>query len=172
MRRFLLWVAVSASAIAAAKADEFPVRPYADPAQLDVPWPKHSHYKQPWRGFLETRSGYDFLQGIGVNYNAPGGNDPLAVRLLAEAGFKTFRIEIGFGSVHWDQTKLTNQDRMEKLLALCKQYGIRPTLLLNAHQGVPCPVKFFKKKLVADAPGEAARSCWPTPVTWWWDGPD
>ena len=152
MRRFLLWIAVSASAAVVANAEEFPVRPYADPAQLDVPWPKHSHYKQPWRGFLETKSGYDFLQGIGVNYNAPSSNDPLAVRLLAETGFKTFRIEIGFGSVHWDQTKLTNQDRMEKLLALCKQHGIRPTLLLNAHQGVPCPAKFFKKKLAADAP--------------------
>jgi hypothetical protein len=152
MRRLFLWIAVSASAIAASSGEEFPVRPYADPAQLDVPWPKHSHYKQPWRGFLETKSGYDFLQGIGVNYNVPGNNDPLAVRLLAEAGFKSFRIEIGFGSVHWDQTKLVNQDRMEKLLALCRRHGIRPTLLLNAHQGVPCPAKFFKKKLAADAP--------------------
>ncbi len=63
------------------------MRPYTDPAQLEVPWPKHSFYKQPWRAFLETRSGYDFLRGIGVNYHVPG-NDPLAVRLLAEAGFQ------------------------------------------------------------------------------------
>ncbi len=25
-------------------------------------------------------------------------------------------------------------------------------MLLNAHQGVPCPVQFFTKRLVADAP--------------------
>ena len=88
--------------LATAAGQEFPVQPYADLAQLDVPWPKHSFTKQPWRGFIETRSGYDFLRGIGVNYHVPG-NDPLAVRLLAEAGFKTFRIEIGFGSVGWDE---------------------------------------------------------------------
>ena len=138
-------------ASAAAAGQEFPVQPYADPAQLDVPWPKHSFSKQPWRGFVETRSGYDFLHGIGVNYHVPG-NDPLAVRLLAEAGFKTFRIEIGFGNVNWDEKGLANEERMRKLLALCKQYDIRPTMLLNAHQGVPCPLKFFTRRLLADAP--------------------
>lgn len=62
-----------------ARTDEFPVEPYTDPGQLNVQWPKHSHYKQPWRGFLETRSGYDFLRGIGINYHVPG-NDAVAVR--------------------------------------------------------------------------------------------
>ena len=137
--------------LATAAGQEFPVQPYADLAQLDVPWPKHSFTKQPWRGFIETRSGYDFLRGVGVNYHVPG-NDPLAVRLLAEAGFKTFRIEIGFGSVDWDEKGIANEERMRKLLGLCKRYGIRPTMLLNAHQGVPCPLKFFTRRLVADAP--------------------
>ncbi len=130
---------------AAAAGQEFPVRPYADPAQLDVPWPKHSFYKQPWRGFVETRSGYDFLHGIGVNYHVPG-NDPLAVRLLAEAGFKTFRIEIGFGSVAWDEKGLANAEPMRKLLVLCKHYGIRPTMLLNAHQGAALPAEVLHAK--------------------------
>ena len=40
---------------------------------------------------------------------------------------------------------------MRKLLGLFRRYGIRPTMLLNAHQGVPCPVKFFQKRLAADA---------------------
>jgi len=136
---------------AATEAQEVPVRPYVDPGQLDVPWPKHSHYRQPWRGFLETKSGYDFLAGIGVNYHVPD-NDALAVRLLAESGFHTFRIEIGFGSVRFDGKGLTNEDRTRNLLRLCRQYNIRPTLLLNAHQGVPCPLRFFTKRLTADAP--------------------
>ena len=54
--------------------------PYTDPTQLDCPWPQHSFYKQPWRGFLEVRSGEAFLRGIGVNYHSPG-NDELAIRL-------------------------------------------------------------------------------------------
>ena len=131
-------------------ADGISVAPYTDPTQLDVPWPKHSHYKQPWRGFLETRRGYDFVRGIGINYHVPS-NDAVAVRLLAETGFKTFRIEIGFGHVNWDETAFSNELRLRTLLTLCRQYDIRPTLLLNAHQGVPCPVKFFRKQLVADA---------------------
>jgi len=131
-------------------AAEHPVRPYVDPAQLDVPWPKHSHYKQPWRAFLETRSGYDFLNGLGVNFNVLG-NDELGVRLLAETGFRTFRIEIGWGHVNWEETSLTDPERVRRLLGLCKQHSIRPTLLLNAHHGVPCPVRFFERRVAADA---------------------
>jgi hypothetical protein len=138
---------------AAARAEEHPVRPYVAPAQLDVPWPKHSDYRQPWRAFLETRSGAAFLQGIGINYNVPGNEagDELAVRLLAESGFKTFRIEVGWGSVKWDESGINGAERFLSLLRLCKQYGIRPTMLLNANHGVPCPTRFFEKKLAADA---------------------
>lgn len=50
--------------------EEYPVRAYVDPAHLDVPWPKHSHEKQPWRAFLETRSGDDFMHGVRIPVNA------------------------------------------------------------------------------------------------------
>lgn len=132
-------------------AQEFPIRPYVDPSQLDVPWPKHSHLKIPWRAFLETRSGAEFLQGIGINYNVPENHD-LAIRLLAEAGFRTFRIEIGWSNVNWEETGLTNEGKFRTILGLCKRYGIRPTILLNAHHGVPCPTNFFSRRLVSDAP--------------------
>ena len=32
-----------------------------------------------------------------------------------------------------------------------RQYAGRPTLLLNAHHGVPCPVQFFERSLATDA---------------------
>jgi hypothetical protein len=41
---------------------------------------------------------------------------------------------------------------MRRRLELCARYGIRPTLLINAHQGVPCPLKSFERRLLADAP--------------------
>ncbi|MCS7187635.1 MAG: hypothetical protein RMK89_11880 [Armatimonadota bacterium] len=132
-------------------ARDFTARQYVDPTQLDVPWPKHSHLKLPWRAYLETRSGYEFLRGIGVNYNVPDRHE-LAIRLLSEAGFKTFRIEIGWSNVNWDETGLRDEERWRTILLLCKRYGIRPTILLNAHHGVPCPHKFFERKVVADAP--------------------
>ena len=133
-------------------AAEHAVAPYTDANQLDCPWPKMSHYKQPWRGYLETRSGYDFLNGIGVNLHIPSGTDELAIRLLAETGFKTFRIEVGWGSMNWDETALNNEDVVRRRLELCAKFGIRPTLLINAHQGVPCPAKFFQRHLLVDAP--------------------
>ncbi len=72
MKRSIAALVVAISVSVTGGAQESAVQPYTDPGQLDVPWPKHSHYKQPWRGFLETRSGYDFLHGIGVNYNVLG----------------------------------------------------------------------------------------------------
>lgn len=149
MRHLFFFTALLAITAGAA---EFPVSLYVDPAQLDCPWPKMSHYKQPWRGYLETRSGYDFLHGLGVNLHIPADAEELAIRLLAETGLKAFRIEIGWGEMNWDETKLNNETPMRRRLALCAQYGIRPTLLINAHQGVPCPLKFFEGRLLADAP--------------------
>jgi hypothetical protein len=78
----------------AAGAEEFPVAPYVDPRQLECPWPKMSHYLQPWRGYLETPSGDAFLRGLGVNLQLPGGAEEPAVRLLAESGLRTLRIEV------------------------------------------------------------------------------
>lgn len=138
----------------AAGAQEHDVAPYVDPAQLNVPFGKHSDYKQPWRAFLETRSGAEFVQGIGINYNVPG-NDDLAFRLLAEMGIKTLRIEFGWGGVNWDETGFSNQKRYLKILELCAQNHVRPTILLNANHGVPCPLRFFTRQLAVDAPAGA-----------------
>ncbi len=131
-------------------ADAPATRPYIDPAQLDLPSPKHSFYKQPWRAYLETRSADDFLHGIGINYNVPA-NDDVAIRLLAETGFAHARIEVGWGSVKWDESGVNDEPRVRHKLELCKQYHIRPILLLNAHHGAPCPIKFFEKRMKSDA---------------------
>jgi hypothetical protein len=133
-------------------ADEYPVAPYTDPAQLDCPWPKTSHYLQPWRGYIETKSGWDFLNGIGINLNIPNENEELALRLLAETGFRTGRIEVGFGRSKWDESGLIDEEKLRRRLALCAQHGLRPTFLINAHHGLPCPAKSFKRALVRDAP--------------------
>lgn len=135
---------------------EEPVKPYIDPAQLDCPFPKHSHLKQPWRGWLETRRAEDFLAGVGINYNVPS-NDALAIRLLSEAGFRAVRKEIGWGSLTWDESGVSDEPRIREQLRLFKKYGLRPTYLLNCHQGAPCPVRFFEGTLLEDAPMGATR---------------
>ncbi|MBN2449228.1 MAG: hypothetical protein JXR77_02500 [Lentisphaeria bacterium] len=140
-----------AVAVGPALAAEFPLRPYTDPEQLQVPWPKHSHYRQPWRAFLETRSGAEFAGGIGINFNVPE-NEDLAARLLAEAGFTAARIEIGWGQVRWDESGFRDPERIRRRLDACRAHGLRPTILLNAHHGVPCPVRFEERRVTAGAP--------------------
>jgi hypothetical protein len=148
MRRLALLFAF----FTAASAEEVQIAPYVDPAQLDCPWPKSSQYLQPWRGYMETRSGRDFLNGLGVNLHIPDGCEELAIRLLAETGFRAARIEVGFGESNWDETALNNEAKYKRRFALLAKHGIRPTILINAHQGAPCPMKTFKRRLVADAP--------------------
>jgi hypothetical protein len=138
------------------RAAEVPRGRYVDASQLDVPFPKHSFVRIPWRGFLETKSGHDFLQGIGINYNAPGQSE-LAIRLLSEAGFKAFRIETGWGSLRWDESGISGEERLAWLFGQCRARGIRPTLLLNAHHGVPGPQRSTERKLAADAPKGSRR---------------
>lgn len=149
--RALLFLLVS-GVTALAAAEEFRVAPYTDPRQLDCPWPQTSHYLQPWRGYIETKSGAEFLRGIGINLHIPDRNEALSLRLLAETGFKAARIEIGWGESNWDETKLNREESLRRRLELCGKYGIRPTILINAHQGVPCPMLQFKRRLTAPAP--------------------
>lgn len=127
-----------------------PVEPYVDAAQLEVPWPAHSHLRQPYRAYLETRPGTLLQTGVGVNYNVRD-NDPLAVRLLREAGVRTMRIEIGWGGLTWDETGFSDEARLRRLLSLCAEHGVRPLILLNAHHGVPCPTQFRQATLAAPA---------------------
>ncbi|MBM4080689.1 MAG: hypothetical protein FJ278_13380, partial [Planctomycetes bacterium] len=126
---------------------------YVDPAQLDVPWPKHSHLKQPWRAYLETVPGVAFLDGLGINYNLPHtANHDVAMRMLAEHGFRRVRIEIGWGSVRRDETTFNNAADLAQRLQACKKHGLRPLILLNAHHGWPCPMASWEAALAADAP--------------------
>jgi len=129
------------------------VRPYVDPHQQTSVWfGAYSHYAQPWRAYLETPPAAVFLEGTGINYNAQG-NPDLVVRMLASHGIHHLRIEIGWGDVSYDHPdQLNNAASLAALLAAAKHYGCRPLILLNAHQGVPCPVRFFSRKVVDTAP--------------------
>ena len=131
---------------------------YVDPSQLDCPWPKHSFYKQPWRAWMETVPATRLLDGIGINFNSRF-NVPLAAKLLGESGFRHARIEIGWGSITFDESgieKNAAKQLAEKLQA-CKENGMRPLILLNAHHGWPCPSQSGQATVVEAAP-EGARA--------------
>lgn len=111
----------------------------------------HSVYLQPWRSWMETVPASRFLDGIGVCMPRPGRYDPdLICRMLAEHGFRAGRVEIGWSRVDpRDESRLTGDvPALRALLAAMKRYGIRPLILLNAHHGAPCPLRFFRRKVL------------------------
>jgi len=130
------------------------MRPCVDPSQLDVPWPKHSHVKQPWRGFLETRPAVALLDGIGMGFHFHGGSMEAQLGLLAKAGIRCVRWEQPFGNYDPDIKGIAkhSETRYREVLQLCKRLGIVPIILMNAHHGYPCKMKHFERRLAADAP--------------------
>ena len=127
--------------------------PYTDPAQFTkIPFGQHSHWAQPWRAYLETVPATTFLHGTGINWNANDQNPNLVAHMLASHGIHHARIEIGWGNLDFnDETKINGADQLRARLQACKKHGIRPLILLNSHQGVPCPVQMFSRKLAQAA---------------------
>lgn len=126
-----------------------------DPAQLTlVKFGSHSHWLQPWRGYLETMPASHFLDGLGIVLNTHRGEDAAQIlRMCASNGIRHARIEIGWGNLDFDdETRLRNaKDAAARLLA-CRANGIRPLILLNGHHGAPCPLRFFDRTVRNDAP--------------------
>ena len=76
-------------------------------------------------------------------------------QMLAKYGVRQARVEMNWGNTKFEDENIHRNPKVlnsfeAKLLAL-KKYGIRPLILLNAHQGAPCPVKFFERTMAADA---------------------
>lgn len=124
---------------------------YTDPNYLlKLPFGTYSHWVQPWRAYLETVPATTFLNGTGVNLNTSV-NPDLLMQMLASHGIHHARIEIGWGNVNYDdETKLNNAEGLRASLTAALAHGIRPLILLNSHQGVPCPVQMFNRTLAAD----------------------
>ena len=127
-------------------------RPYTDKSYFtDIPFGSRSFWLQPWRGYLETVPAHRFVDGMGMGISTHGADPDLLLRMLSEHGVRNGRIEIGWGSIDWDGT-LGNKRKYRRLLRACKKHNVRPMILLNAHQGVPCPMRTFKRTVIADAP--------------------
>ncbi len=119
------------------------LEPSIDTTQLDVPWPMHSHYKQPWRAWLETIPGQVYRDGVGIDYNwnLARASQDVEMQFLAASGFSRIRVEIGWGNVDYNTLDLNPSAKTEltAIVTAAKAHGIRPLILLNAHHGVPVP---------------------------------
>lgn len=115
---------------------------------------------QPWRACLETVPAAQYLNAVGMGLNLEHGEDPyLVLQMLTKNGVRCGRIEIGWGNLGWeDETKLAGTgERLRALIQACKKWGVLPVILLNAHQGVPCPVRFFDRAVTADVAAGATQ---------------
>lgn len=132
--------------------------PYADPLQQEIPFGRRSYYLAPWRAYMDTWPAAVFLRCLGANFNI---HDPkefdATAQVLAEAGIRSARVEVGWGSFRYDDpTQLGDPKKLALKLQALKRHGIRPLMLLNANSGWPCPIKGFHVRLTRDAP-EGAR---------------
>jgi hypothetical protein len=119
-----------------------------------MPWAAHSHWIQPWRGYLETVPAATFVDGLGIHMNLQGEDPDLMMRILAANGIRQVRYEIGWGRSNYDETRFDIPE-LSAVLAAARRYGIRPLLLLNANHGMPTPARIESRTLTASAPSGA-----------------
>ncbi|MCW3046970.1 MAG: hypothetical protein JWO74_1254, partial [Solirubrobacterales bacterium] len=117
-----------------------------------MPFGTRSHWLQPWRAYLDTPPASRLREAIGINFNVTTAQAPAVARLLAASGFARARIEIGWGELRYDDpTRLVHPEEWETKLAILRDYGIRPLILLNSNDGKPAPLKTVQLTVTAPA---------------------
>jgi hypothetical protein len=133
--------------------DPVTVTNYTDPAQA-LAWGTDSHWKQPWRSYVDTVPAKTLLNAIGINFNVKAAWAETTATLLKDSGFKRARIEVSWRAIDYDHpTEMTendHEDLIAKLNAL-KKNGLRPLIVLNSNHGEPCPIKHDTIQLTAPA---------------------
>ena len=116
--------------------------PYENPTQAIVPFGIVSYFNQPWRAYMDTWPASQYLNSMGTQWNVNVKYEEALCQLFQETGLTSIRYEIGWGNMGWDDELSPNMKAaMKRDFVIYKKYGIRPLILLNAHHGVPCPVK-------------------------------
>jgi hypothetical protein len=125
--------------------------PYDDPIQQAIPFGIRSFYLAPWRAYMDTWSADQFLNCLGINFNVGPEDAAATARVLADAGFRSARVELGWGNLDYtDPEKINTRSSYEKVFRALHQAGIRPLILLNANSGQPVP--FRRVRVVLSKP--------------------
>ncbi|MGI6495471.1 MAG: hypothetical protein ACOX5G_05195 [Kiritimatiellia bacterium] len=122
--------------------------PYEQPLQAEIAFGLRSYYLQPWRAYMDTWPASRWLEMPGVTF----GGAPATARLLAEAGFRSARVEWGWCNVLWEGGRFADEEGMRETMRTLRDAGIRPLILLNAHHGIPGPTRSHVVRLLEDAP--------------------
>jgi hypothetical protein len=146
-------VLLGAARPALAAAEPVTMTDYTDRSEA-INWGQRSHWKQPWRSYLDTVPATTLLSAIGINFNVKPKFAAATARLLGDAGFSRARLEVGWGTLDYeDPSRMNAGDRknLATTLTALRENGIRPLILLNANSGKPCPVKPGTVTLTAPA---------------------
>ena len=110
----------------------------------------NGHYTTGWARYVETVPAKRLLDGIGIWGVMPkdAGNCDDFFRRCAEIGLRYVRWEVSWGLGAY-RTDLSQPYRLipdveKRLLAglkASKKHGVKVVILINAHQGLPCPVR-------------------------------
>ena len=92
---------------AAAEPEPVTVTNYTDPGQV-LKWGQRSHWMQPWRSYLETVPATTLLDAVGINFNVPPTQASATARLLGDSGFTRARIEVGWGTLDYNNPNQMN----------------------------------------------------------------
>ena len=124
-----------------------------DPAYLTgLPLGDRSDWVQPWRAYLDTPPATALAAGMGVNFNVPPEQAAVTAHLLADSGIRRARVEIPWADVSYtNPTTFANASSLQETIAALRDNGIRPLILLNANQQIPCPTKTFQATLTSGA---------------------
>lgn len=127
---------------------------YVDWRQQEIRTGFRSFYLAPWRAYMDTWDVTNYLDGLGIVFNVNSKEAAATARVLAEAGIRTARVEIGWDNLDYEddsQLKAHNRANLAAILTALKEAGIRPLILLNMHSGMPNPSKQWKVTAVRDA---------------------
>lgn len=136
--------------------------PYVIPGQLDLPMPKWSVLKQPWRAYAETVAAEAYLAGLGINWGKmPPNKDADSVAgILRGAGFSRIRYELPWRAINWDENGLNPDSQLElaKVMKALRAHSLRPLILLNGHHLRPCPIQKVRTLVLISAANEGATT--------------
>ncbi len=104
----------------------------------------HSHWLQPWRDLVATRSLAAFQGGIGLNCD-PG--YPSSLSMFASAGFRHVRVSLLWALASYDNPgtiSLADNAETVTFVRAAQAAGLRPLVLAQAIDQGPCPYQLIE----------------------------
>jgi hypothetical protein len=86
--------------------------PYEDLRQQEIPFGgRRSFYLTPWRAYMDTWPAKQYLDCLGINFNVNSKDAEAVATVLADAGFRSARVEFGWGNLGYDDAQKTRELR-------------------------------------------------------------